>query len=355
MPLNFTPYPREDRGGELARIISEGVQNLGNTFLEGAKTRAQLQRQAMMDRYLQQEQAMKQREFAHNYQDPLIAPNPAGMGPRMEAQPMLGQPRGSSLIEQWKQRMGGGAPQTPRFAGVEENTDPYQGLSTEMARYASIPGAKGRADYIAGYKGIEGQALDRDLKERALQDQHEARRMAAEGRDDNRDLRRVLAETRVDEHRRKVQNEEAALEVPGLDRNPEFRASTGEVTDLRKAKAEYDLLLKNVSLLQELQKKSGTFEMFGSDAASMSQISEDIRLQAKNLYELGVLNGRDYELISNIVPSSRGADALFTRNSTRQTQYGNLKDLTERRFDTRAGSMGYSRQGQGQGDPLGLR
>jgi hypothetical protein len=161
MALQFHAYPRHDGGAELANTINQGVQNLGNTFLEGAKTRTQLQRQAMMDRYLQQEQAMKQREFAHNYQDPLIAPNPVGAGPRMEPQPMLGQPRGSSLIEQWNQRMGGGAPQTPRFAGVEENTDPYAGLSPEMARYVAIPGAKNREAFAGAY----GKFGDTELRQ----------------------------------------------------------------------------------------------------------------------------------------------------------------------------------------------
>lgn len=160
MTLQFHAYPIEDGGAQIADTIGKGLQNLGNTYVDYQKAKSNAARQAMLDKFMREEQMRKMKEYAYDYETPLVSPNPTNAGPRIEPQPMLRQPGGSSLVDEWNRKMGGGSPRVPSFGGVQSNTDPYAGMSPEMARYAAIPGAKNRAEFSGAYKAF-GDPMER--------------------------------------------------------------------------------------------------------------------------------------------------------------------------------------------------
>lgn len=152
--MEFRPPPRREypSGSDYAQQWSQGLQQLGNTFAQTAQARQQQERQAMLDKYLAAKEGRETQQYNYEYRDPLISPNPVGAGPLMNNPQQMQE---SPLVAAHKLHLQSAQPQASQpssmFQGVQDNRDPYMGMSPEMKTYSSLPGAKNRDAYATAY------------------------------------------------------------------------------------------------------------------------------------------------------------------------------------------------------------
>lgn len=91
--------------------------------------------------------------------------------------------------------------------------------------------------------------------------------------------------------------------------------------NLQDSIAEYQQKLKNFS----------TLDMANPDArAQMGQAYNNMMLQAKEAYNLGVLNGPDYNILTSVVKDPTSAGALFVSKKTLDSQAENLSKTADK-------------------------
>jgi len=162
-------------------------------------------------------------------------------------------------------------------------------------------------------KGIEN-AQDRELKERALN-------LHAFDSSENRALRRDLAEraeadrrskldAKLGEDEQKRTDKMSQLAVDELTIRPDMMPSSQDAKKISDAKQSLDVMNMNIDEMKRMVRDKGipltTFTDAGSKA---SGLLTDLRLQAKELYRLGVLNGPDLDLLSKVFPENVGPTA----------------------------------------------
>ena len=89
--------------------------------------------------------------------------------------------------------------------------------------------------------------------------------------------------------------------IPGLKPKPDTAITKKSVDELKLVAGFYDKLKFGITELTNLQKKHGT-EIVGETADQMRTIASDIYLNAKELYNLGVLNKGDLPMLQSIIP-----------------------------------------------------
>jgi len=154
----------------------------------------------------------------------------------------------------------------------------------------------------------------------------------------------ALAEER--ENKRIEREEKRALEikglqVPGYALDPSIKPSTEEAGKLRTAAARLDKFEKGIAEMKALVKEHGSFEAFGEESADMEGLATDLQLEAKELYNLGVLNGPDLMLISKTISDPSSLRSMFTKDKTRQKQLDRVLKQMRQSVESKMTTSGY--------------
>ena len=85
--MEFRPYQRSERpsASEYAQQWGQGLNNIGQTFMQAAKTRQEMERQAMLDEYIKTKELREQRQFDSTNGTP-IDPNTFNVSPFAQSQ-----------------------------------------------------------------------------------------------------------------------------------------------------------------------------------------------------------------------------------------------------------------------------
>jgi hypothetical protein len=141
-------------------------------------------------------------------------------------------------------------------------------------------------------------------------------------------------------------------EVGGYDFSPGRIPSKDNAQKFTQAVTAVNGMRGDLDALEENFKAHGTESLFGANQARQSGARESIMLQLKELQNLGVLNGKDYEILSRIVPDTSSPTAMLSKNSTLAAQFGEFRRQLENRLQAGASTMGYAKKG-GAGAPAG--
>lgn len=134
---------------------------------------------------------------------------------------------------------------------------------------------------------------------------------------------------------------------------------TKDDAKILKQAAQYQAVIDtSLGKLEELVKTHGT-ESFGERSDEMSKLARDAQLNAKELYNLGVLSGPDLELMETIIQDPGSSSTIFKWNSGDRAlkSITQAKGIIKGRVDGIAQTRGFSRsddQGGKDGDGLKL-
>lgn len=140
----------------------------------------------------------------------------------------------------------------------------------------------------------------------------------------------------------KKKEELEALNVPGFERAPGIKQGKDEAEKARKAVGTLASVEKSLDKMQELVDKHGSFEAFGGGSAEMDTLSTTLKIELKNLYELGALSGPDMAILSKQITDPSSLQALFTRNSTAKAGLRATKENLRNTVLSQLKAKGYS-------------
>jgi hypothetical protein len=187
----------------------------------------------------------------------------------------------------------------------------------------------------------EKEAWERDYKNRELDSKsadrksNDAYRNAMLGA--TMDRNNIDRQFKVDDRAKK----DAALNIPGYSRTGEVTPTENEAKDARTAVGIQNNLKRGIQDLKTMIQKNGSFEYGGADGATMASIANDLRLQAKELYNLGVLNGPDLGILLKQIPDTDSMSAMFTRDGTAQAQLDAALNALQSKTDEGMKARGY--------------
>jgi hypothetical protein len=183
------------------------------------------------------------------------------------------------------------------------------------------------------YKTAESMIKNKqDLEQKKLSAQRES------------DWRQAMLGVKGIKEAEKVANKNLEMEVPGYDQTGAVRPQLTEVKALRNAAAASKTLLDNVEKMKNLVSKYGSFEAGGVGGAEMKALARDIQLDAKNedLYKLGVLTGKDLNILEDIIADPSSISSLFTRDKTRESELDTFTNSIKSRLKNKAETLGYA-------------
>ena len=93
-----------------------------------------------------------------------------------------------------------------------------------------------------------------------------------------------------------------------------------------------------------LVKKYGSFEYGGAGGAEMETLATTLKLQIKELAELGALAGPDLGLLASQVADPSSWGSFFTRDSTRGTSLQKTREKLKEDYTTQMKKKGYARE-----------
>lgn len=197
-------------------------------------------------------------------------------------------------------------------------------------------------------RAIEKQRLNLQ-SDKAVSDAVAARIRAQnteQARKESNELRRKQIES-TDALRRdifgvKQQEKENALTVPEFNRDTSIQQQPAEAVKARDAVGVLDSFQKGMDQYLDLVEKNGSFEYGGDDGGKMDSLSTGLKLQLKELYELGVLAGPDMALLETQISDPTSLGALFTRNSTAKSQMRETKRQVVQTALAKLKAKGYS-------------
>lgn len=211
-------------------------------------------------------------------------------------------------------------------AKLDDPNDPVASRFSEMMKKAGydIPGLTPRMIKQYGLNPIQlmEAAKGRESRERIVDRQMSAKAQAQAKKDDF------------------LNNPEFA--VPGAKLTGEVKPNVTEVKDLRKATGVMNDFEKQAQELDELIKNNGSFEWGGESGSRMEALSGDLRMKAKELYNLGVLNGPDLDLLLRQIPDTSSFSSIFTLDNSARTKLGETAKGLRSAVDERLKSTGYT-------------
>lgn len=280
---------------------------------------------------IDERQAAGQQQGLQAQIDALLQQRASGdtAGARLKAMTaQQGLEKGALDISAGKQRMERDAADAAR---LRDPLSPRAQMGAELLRKMGVAVPPG-----ASAEDIEAQmqaATRLEISRQAGLDRGLSRRMSQEAREDR--IRQGLEEREVGGY------DFAPGRIPSKDNAKKF---TDAVTAVNGMRGDLDALEENF-------KAKGTESFFGADQARQSAARESILLQLKELQNLGVLNGRDYEILSRIVPDTSSPMAMLSNNTTLAAQFGEFRRQLENRLQAGAGAMGYAKKGGQTGAP----
>lgn len=130
-----------------------------------------------------------------------------------------------------------------------------------------------------------------------------------------------------------------------------------DVSKLRDAGADYMTMTQNLRDVQELYNRYGTEVLPTEARAAMTSLVNSLRMSAKNkaMYDLGVLNGRDFELISKSIPDPTNPKSsvldFFSGDKDIATKFKTLGLDMTRRYENKHKAFGY-RKAEAKAPPI---
>jgi len=122
------------------------------------------------------------------------------------------------------------------------------------------------------------------------------------------------------DQQRKWAEKSAQLEIPGFVMAGKTRPLPTEAAKLRDGTAVAAQMNRDLEELDRLmfdpKSGSGSFEFGGKKAARIEALATGLRLSAKEAENLGVLNGKDYEIITEQIPETSSISSMFSLDSS---------------------------------------
>lgn len=201
----------------------------------------------------------------------------------------------------------------------------------------------------------EARAADRqqyyDMATTNARALNEGRNIDREQRGTENNLNRQIRQDSLAQHKdeAKAKRDESAgeLNVPGYDRTGEVTQTKTEAEKARSAMGTADTVLRGIDTLKAQMKEHGNFEWGGKGGAAMDATATDLRLQLKELANLGVLSGPDYALMLKQIPDTTSLGQMFTRNDTTNSQLDSVTESIKRRVEASMKAKGYMPNGGG--------
>lgn len=159
-------------------------------------------------------------------------------------------------------------------------------------------------------------------------------------------LRQQNVEAKLADKQAKADKETSELNVPGYSRTGEVTQTTNEAQKTRDAIGVANSIKQGLEVLKNQVKENGNFEWGGSEGAAMDATATDLRLQLKELANLGVLSGPDYMLMLKQIPDTTSLGQFFTRNSTTGGQLDAVMDNINRKVAASMKAKGYTPSAQ---------
>ena len=140
----------------------------------------------------------------------------------------------------------------------------------------------------------------------------------------------------------KIAEAKAELNVPGFNLGSEVKPGKVEASKAREALGTYNEMVQNLEDLHQLVKDNGSFEYGGEAGTRMGGLAQDIRLQLKQMANLGVLSKTDYALLDKQLQDPTSFKQIFSRDSSALAQIEQLKELAGRKLASGMASKGYA-------------
>lgn len=199
-------------------------------------------------------------------------------------------------------------------------------------------------------QSAKNAALDRQLRAEALAQGWDIANMTAEQREwmFNRDaeLRKELAELasqkEAAKHERDRGEKLAEREVGGFKFAPGRTPDSDSAKKMRDAAIEIGKLRRSLQNLKSLYSKHGT-ELYGDRAGLMESEFIAVTNAARNLNNMGVPNGKDYEMLAKELQDPTGFKDLFTTRGRSLTKMDLLDKRMSALVDDTAKVYGYTR------------
>lgn len=253
-------------------------------------------------------------------------------------------------MRQYGQRQEYAQAQAQSDAGAAEN-DPNSPES-QMARdllSQMIPGVDRRpwfaqvsAAKAKGMMGPAGRLIDernaaakanddRAFRERAHAENLEARKQSAHDSAQDRALRRQESrESRMDTERMKHELRMSERNVGGYTTDPNNPPTLSSSKEMAKIKIAHDNIQSNLGELRDTFSKHGAENVGGTHYTAMVNARERAIMQLKELERLGVLNGRDYELLAKQLPDPTSLRSRIFNADTLQAFDSAIRDISGR-------------------------
>lgn len=141
----------------------------------------------------------------------------------------------------------------------------------------------------------------------------------------------------------KLQAEMIKKQIPDFDIMPGIMPQEEDVKKIKSASAARLGIQSSVSKLESLVSKYGTETFPSAPGDAMKQITKSTQLQLKEFENLGVLNGKDMEVLTAMLPDPSGTfSSLSTSSPTVLKQYKQFKTELDDRLAGNALARGYT-------------
>ena len=139
----------------------------------------------------------------------------------------------------------------------------------------------------------------------------------------------------------KQQKELNSKRVGGYELQEGFEPSSTDVTNFKKAVSANKNIQTNLNKLEKLFKKHDT-ELLPTRAASqMKQLTTAMMLEAKELFNLGVLQGRDEEILMDLIPDPTTWGASLSNDVQTKRKIQQFRAIIDDSLAQRAALNGY--------------
>lgn len=172
--------------------------------------------------------------------------------------------------------------------------------------------------------------------------------MQLQNQQDERDYRHQQESDRILRDR---QDKIEKVSVPGFDIQEGILPSSTDAEALKKAAQNADVIKTQLADLHGLVTEYGTEYGFGDHQARMQNDAERIKLNLKELENLGVLNGPDVEVLNRSFMNPTDLSNQFRSNKTILNSFDNFGNYLDQRVDSTAKARGYKRQGNSSSNP----
>jgi hypothetical protein len=225
------------------------------------------------------------------------------------------------------------------------------GAFDEFSKNLMAQNAGARGD-IMGQRKDAAAEDDRQIKirkymaDKMMDDKQKAaalaeRQASRTSTEDYRGKMLALKEKEIGAKAGKKEEDLAQLNVPGYERTGEVMQSPDEAKKTRDAIGISNNIKGGLDTLKNQMEKYGNFELGGQGGTEMAVTAGDLRLQLKELNNLGVLSGPDYQLMLEQIPDTQSFNALMTRPDVAKAQLNQVISNIDRKVQNSMAAKGY--------------